>query len=86
MERQNYTLELDFFFLRISLSHFIFTLPPHSAERQEAEPAGVILNRRRRLPADSGGVEMTNLVTYSKRCLRQSTNYWGKNTSLFDDC
>lgn len=21
---------------------------------------------------------MTNLVTYSKRCLRQSTNYWGK--------
>lgn len=41
--------------------------------------------RRRRLPADSGGVEMTswNLVTYSKRCLRQRANYRGKKTLVF---
>lgn len=66
----------QWWFLTFWLSHFIS--PPLSVERQEAEPAGVKLNRRRRLPSDSGGVEMTNLVTYSKRCLRQSTNYWGK--------
>lgn len=54
-----------------------FSLLHLSVERQEAQSASVKATRRQRLSADSGVMETTNLVTSSKTCLRQSTNYWG---------
>lgn len=64
------------------LSNFISL----SVERQEAEPASVKKHgRRRRLRADSGGVERKSwiLMTCSKRRLRQRANYRGEKTLVF---
>lgn len=64
------------------LSNFISL----SVERQEAEPASVKKHgRRRRLRADSGGVERKSwiVMTCSKRRLRQRANYRGEKTLVF---
>lgn len=63
-----------------------------SVERQEAQSAGVKKKGsqktlgRRRFSADSGVVEMANLVTSSETHLRQEHQLLGINTSLLDDC
>lgn len=74
-------------------SHSYLSLFLLSVERQEAQSAGVKKKKRshqtlgrRRFSADSGVVEMANLVTSSETHLRREHQLLGINTSLLDDC